>query len=395
MVLPPFVSAAILEPYDYKTDVVAGDNGEYIVTVDLPKDDIYWVWGNTPADFVVEHTETGASSTFNTTEDYLDNWFLYIYTFGFDHALDQSNMFSTKNLTTDATLNIWFQLVMSCNTSQDFDLKTTVRIAYCDSSGTVLSRDVVYTEDTVYEAGYNLQTFLIADNSYTIDSSLGDYFFLYITVDPANLPDESVTSSVACGIYDNMNQIVMPLKSLYVQSQESNQTNKILASVENQLAENGQKLDDLLTGGDAGDDLISGGDKLEDAGEGLGDDIGQIGDFEDQYFGQLEDNLDEVIAGADLSLLVSPLLFIQVYLNKIVAGTPSKYLVVFTLPVLFGIFMYIVGHPIRAPRPDTSGDVVTRETFTTTTVLDGPRAGSTTSSRTVTTSQEIGRIHSG
>lgn len=138
---------------------------------------------------------------------------------------------------------------------------------------------------------------------------------------------------------------------------------------------------------------MDGGDKIQDAGDGLGDNIGEIQDFEDQYMGQLEDNLDDIIAGADISMLVAPLSFVQRYLNKIVAGVPSQYLVVFTLPMLFGIFMYIVGHPVRAPQPDRTGDTVTRETFTTSTVLAGPKAGRSTTVRTVTTSREIGRVH--
>ena len=93
------------------------------------------------------------------------------------------------------------------------------------------------------------------------------------------------------------------------------------------------------------------------------------------------------------NITYDPLMFVQRYLNKIVAGIPSKYLIVFTLPMLFGLFMYIVGHPVRAPRPDTSGDQVTRETFTETTILKGPHAGRVSATRTVTTSQEIGRVH--
>lgn len=153
------------------------------------------------------------------------------------------------------------------------------------------------------------------------------------------------------------------------------------------------KLDELVTGGSAGDKVSSGGNKIEQSSGSLSDNMDQIQDFEDQQFGNLDAGMGTVIAGGDVSYLVAPLGFIHTYTNKIVAAIPSSYLVVFTLPMLFGVFMFIVGHPIRAPQPDTSGDQVTRETFTTTTVLDGKHKGSTTTTRTVTTSQEIGRRH--
>lgn len=201
-----------------------------------------------------------------------------------------------------------------------------------------------------------------------------------------------------------LNQITSQLDSI---ADKQDQTNEKLDGIQDAIGDTNDKLDgiqdsmdqandtleDILTGGDAGQDLIDGGDKIEDAGADLGDDIGQIQDFEDQYFGEFEDNLDDIIGATDITFLYPALSFVQYYLNKIVAGVPSQYMVIFTLPALLGIFMYIVGHPIRAPRPDTSGDTVTRETFTETTVLSGPHAGKTTSTRTVTTSQEIGRVH--
>ena len=217
------------------------------------------------------------------------------------------------------------------------------------------------------------------------------------------VPNEDTTISVSI----NSVTLEFSISSLLRLQQTTGKTNAILSEVEKQLAENGltleevlqqqeqtnDKLDDLISGGSGADDLIAGGDKIENAGSGLGEDIGKIEDFEDQYMGQLEDNLGDVIAGADLTWLYPPLMFVQRYLNKIVAAIPSKYLIVFTLPMLFGLFMYIVGHPVRAPRPDTSGDQVTRETFTETTILKGPNAGRVSATRTVTTSQEIGRVH--
>lgn len=153
------------------------------------------------------------------------------------------------------------------------------------------------------------------------------------------------------------------IDSLYALQQQTGKTNQLLTEVKQQLESNGQKLDDILSGGAAGDDLIAGGDRIENAGSGLVDDIGQIQDFENQYFGELDAGWGEVISGSSISMLVAPLSFIHTYVNKIVAGVPSAYLVVFTLPMLLGIFMYIVGHPIRVRRPDPCGDQESKAAF--------------------------------
>lgn len=166
----------------------------------------------------------------------------------------------------------------------------------------------------------------------------------------------------------------------------------ISSGVTDSIAKIETTVTDIFTGGDAGDDLISGSDDLENAGSGLQEDLDQIQDFEDQYMADFDNNMDEIAAAVDLTTLTAPLNFVWGYTNKAVAAVPSQYLVVFTLPALIGIFLFIIGHPVRAPRPDTSGDQVTRETFTETTILTGKHAGETRSTRTVTTTQEIGRV---
>lgn len=201
-----------------------------------------------------------------------------------------------------------------------------------------------------------------------------EYFYIYVDLDSLNV--------LECKSYE----FVMTDLDLTVAMSSVEYNSKQMDLIE-------EKLDEIISGGEAGEDLIAGGDRLENAGAGLGDDIGAIQDFENVYMGQLEDNLDDIIAGADISMLSASLSFVQIYLDKIVDGVPIQYIVVFTLPFLIGLFMYIVGHPVRAPRPDTSGDTVTRETFTETTILTGKHAGETRSTRTVTTSQEIGRTH--
>ena len=163
--------------------------------------------------------------------------------------------------------------------------------------------------------------------------------------------------------------------------------------ITNAISSAADRIVEAITGGENADDLKEGADQIGDAGSSLGDNIGFIQDFEDQYIGDLDSNMDIIISGGNFSGIVAPLSFVHRYTNMIVAGIPSNYLVIFTLPILLGIFMYIVGHPIKAPRPDTSGDIVTRETFTETTILSGPGAGRTRTTRTITRSSEIGREH--
>lgn len=118
---------------------------------------------------------------------------------------------------------------------------------------------------------------------------------------------------------------------------------------------------DAITGGDNADDLQQGADQIGEAGSSLGSNIGSIHDFEDQYFGQLDSNMGTIISGGNISGIVAPLAFVHRYTNMIVAGIPSNFMVIFTLPILLGIFMFMVNHRIKVPRPDSSGDNVTHE----------------------------------
>lgn len=187
---------------------------------------------------------------------------------------------------------------------------------------------------------------------------------------------ETVSSPVA-SIYVEDTKMVFSISSLLRQQQATGKTNALLKEVESQLVEQGKtlddikqqqqqtndKLDDIINGGSAGEDLIDKNDQLTDIGDDLKENMDQIQDFEDQYFGQFEDNLGDVVDAADISFLYVPLGFVQRYLNKIVAAIPSKYLVVFTLPMLFGLFLYIVGHPVRAPRPERKSDSESRKSM--------------------------------
>ena len=194
--------------------------------------------------------------------------------------------------------------------------------------------------------------------------------------------------------------LTMSISSLYRLQEETGRSNELLEEVKDQLAEQGktmqdvldqqeqtnEKLDDIISGGAAGDDLIDAGDKIEDAGSGMGDSLDGMQDYEDQYTGEIDNYMADILAGADINLLSLPLDFAVRYINKIVEGIPRAYMVVFTLPMVLGILFFFAQHVVRAPRPDPTGDIVTRETFTTTEILEGRGKGRSTTTRTTTTS---------
>lgn len=342
----------VIDYNDYVTDItVDGDND--IVTVTIPSSlSGVFLFG---ADLSL--ITSGQSISYN----YSAGEVLYL---NFQMLSDKK--FDLTNIPNGTVITYYYTISVG-STSSFSTTGVNVFTQYFNTDGEYISQQVT----PVDEVWVNPRT-----SSVTISRATGSSCFSsYIAWD-------RLSSSSAGTLKASLSQVTLTfsISSLYRLQQETGKTNKLL--------------EDLISGGSAGDDLMAGSDRLEDAGAGLGDDIGQIKDFEDQYMGQLEDNLDDIIAsGADLSLLVAPLSFVHTYVNKIVQGVPSKYLLVFTLPMLFGIFLYIVGHPVRAPRPDISGDQVTRETFTETTVLTGPNAGRVSSTRTVSTSQEIGRVH--
>lgn len=371
----PVRALALFDYNDYlKNVVVDGDND--ICIVQYPLNWASWLVYPPMADVV---TAYGSSSVTWTDPGRSDGsrTGIYLFPFGanYERSLDLSNIPSGTTVSCGISID---------NSSVSFNTPTVnVSIEYFNSDGVQIA--TMHSDSSfVYESGIFKVTNIVLDYPSGAASCNIRYNIQGFSTLAANT---RVTMTLV-----NF-EMQFSISSMYRLQQQTGRTNKLLEEVSQKLEEQGQTLDEILSGGSAGDDLIAGNDKLEDAGNGLGDDIGQIQDFENQYFGQLEDSMGDIVGAGDLTFLVAPLSFCQGYLNKIVAGIPSKYMVIFTLPVLFGIFFYVVQHPIKAPRPDTSGDQVTRETFTTTTVLSGKHAGQSTTTRTVTTSQEIGRVH--
>lgn len=380
-------SVGILDYNDFVTDIQVDGNND-LVTITIPSSMAYWILSG--ADGIESSSGKYASYGNGITANHSVTFMpLGRNAFVLDDFPSGAKLTTSVHVTTAGDLS-----------DSDFTVWDSFPAVYYYSDNlSLIDESAVLDTDEVWD--YDNRT-ISKTFSFTLnDSSVASYFSM-----AARWFDLQFDTDAAVYSCDDT-VITFSISSAYAEAQQSNKTNKLLEAVEDKLEEQGktmedvldqqqqtnEKLDDIISGGEAGEDLMAGSDKLEDAGEGLGDDIGQIQDFENQYFGQLEDSMGDIVGAGDLSFLVAPLSFCQGYLNKIVAGIPSKYMVIFTLPVLFGIFFYVVQHPIKAPRPDTSGDQVTRETFTTTTVLSGKHAGQSTTTRTVTTSQEIGRVH--
>lgn len=375
---------------DYVSNVtVDGENN--LITVAIPT---HWIFYRTMQGGT--EREVGYGNHFTTVAN--KNTSHYIYPFGAtinsNGAVNGGRLLDISNLPIGSRVDMVFDISFSGN---DF---TVDDHGYWDF-------DFWYYQ---YQADGSLQS-VFADGSGTsgtLSSSPLSYTWYYTPHDEQDHFDalgwaiqlNTLGGSDGAADYElsvsYSASITMTLSAAYYEYLQGQENSAILNEIEQQLEEQNmtlQQILDELWGGDGADDLIDNSGSMGDVGADLDDGVGQIQDFENQYFGQLEDSLDDITAAGDLSFLSAPLSFVQHYLDLIVDGIPPGYLAIFTLPILFGIFLYIVGHPIKAPRPDTSGDQVTRETFTTTTVLSGRHAGDTSSTRTVTTTQEIGRVH--
>lgn len=397
MGVPVVASATILDPYEYVSNMSI-DGVNDLITVDLPDDFPSW---RRYADGELGSVANGNSFSWSGEMRWLDNMVVYFYPFGY------GNYFLCEGIPSDTNITGKLKLVFTAtNFSQSFDVNEKCYLMTWDENGNKVASHVLSDSDITPtgSGGYTDRFAINAPASYLE----GAYAWsLEIAIDYSNVVDEYDTTTITCTYDTSEFALQMSISSLYRLQQETGKTHALLDAVNKQLEENGQtlndilkqqeangdKLDQVINGGQAGEDLNVKDDQMSEAGDEINDGLGDIKDFEDIYMGQLEDNLPDIIAAADFSLLAVPLTWVQYWLNRIVGSIPSTYLIVFTLPMLFGLVMFILGHPVRAPRPDTSGDIVTRETFTTSTVLSGRHEGRTSTVRTVTQSREIGRVH--
>ena len=280
LVLP--ASAAELDYNDYITNIqVDGDND--IVTVKFPLDPEISLYSNNP--FVLQYQTDTARLEFDVTAGVSYSLGLYAFRDDFlilDNIPDGSLF----------TLTYEFTPVVGSVTKP---VSIMSRNYFYGPNGSYLGEHRIYSD----EFGLQDQTFQFSYNKLS-GASYGKFEFYWdgITF------EESGSKSFTFRDFT----IVMSISSLYRLQQETGKTNEILSAVEKQLAEQGktldevlgaqqetnEKLEDIISGGSGAEDLMASGDKIENAGSGLGTDIGKIEDFEKEFMGQLENNLDDV-----------------------------------------------------------------------------------------------------
>lgn len=190
----------------------------------------------------------------------------------------------------------------------------------------------------------------LGTNISTLITSLGTNINSWITSQTSSL--ETIIGALHQSVINGFKNVIYQLGTIM-----STHANNIIDNISDGV----DAIVDAITGGDNADDLQQGADQIGEAGSSLGSNIGSIHDFEDQYFGQLDSNMGTIVSAGNISGIVAPLAFVQRYTNMIVAGIPSNFMVIFTLPILLGIFMFMVNHRIKVPHPDRSGDNVTHE----------------------------------
>lgn len=140
----------------------------------------------------------------------------------------------------------------------------------------------------------------------------------------------------------------------------SDSTDQITGSIEDSTDEITGSIqdatDEIMSGGEQGEILDQKDDALTDTAGVVNDGLASIESFQGQYMDAAAAELQDLVVSADITLLATDMVFVQKYANKIFYSIPDAYVVVFTLPLLFGIVMYVLGHPVRVSRLGNSGD---------------------------------------
>lgn len=366
-------SGGVLDPLEMGATVSPSDDG-YMLTLDPDPALTYW---ERFLDGELRYTGQGATYTGNSQERLLDNIDFRVYPFG------QYKWMSCDGLTIDTTWYFDFSFKFQRNTtiSQNFNLTLQAFLVICDKDGNSLR---VYPGHA-WTQSYETTDATRINYPWEDDFDLGrdttewtgdNYFYIYYDVQISGIENENVNTNVNFTLYSGVS-MTLPVNSVYGDYIQSGQTNAMIDRIEQELQDQGtsldnifqaqdttndkldgiqdsmddtnNKLDDLISGGQLGGDLSQNSGGMSQAGNDLGDSMDQVQDFEDQYLGQFEDTLDEILEDFDLNSITVPLNFVQGYLNKIIDSVPKAYMVVFTLPMLLGLLLYILGHPVRVP----------------------------------------------
>lgn len=246
MVIPAFATTEYIDYNDYVTNIQAdGDND--LVTCDFSISNAFWEWesNNTWVD------STSPSFTFENTYGGI----LYCFPFG--------RLASTQLSLEDIPNGTYIKIVLSYTGNLSYGiLSQSMTLIYYDASGNALG-----TESFEYYSGGSQ---IVIDG--TINKPDGAVSLSIYSRTGVDSPNSSNNASSITVSLESL-QMRFSISSLYRQQQLAGKTNELLKSVEEKLAENGQKLDDIIDyevtpetpdGGEIVDDIGSAEDELMD-----------------------------------------------------------------------------------------------------------------------------------
>lgn len=252
MIIP--VSAAYLDYNNYIDHIwVDGDND--VITLKFPNSGVWFLRGDTQRYSDVLEIYSAASS-------------LSVVYDPFRYPDNSQDYLLRSDFPNDTTYELWFTAsgVNHINSA-------SIEFYQLDISGNVIEHTtipahvehVAGTQDDIFYRCFYDSTFNFHDSCYS--------FLMYYVFDAetANIDSNGI------GHYKFFNanfEFTFSINSLLRQQMLSNKTNNILGAVENQLADNGQKLDDIINGNVTPEAPDGSGtvDDLDDVESGLRDD---------------------------------------------------------------------------------------------------------------------------
>lgn len=276
-------SAAIIDPYEDGTVSVDG-NMEY-VTIKLNTSGMFWqrFHNGDPS-----YNGKGTAFTYTTDMRYVDNDTVSCWPFGITNYIDSSGIPNGSVLTVDMTVGL-----NTTNQSQNFECIGYLYLDTYDSNGLSLSRTTVWSE--TQNPVVDQSIFFIETEIDTALLSGSDKWCLVFSFDFNGVTDESDTTQITLQCFGDNISAVIPYSSIYQLQEQGKITNKQLEKLNQAIADNGEKLDEIMnaTAPEARPDGSDKVDDLDQTEEDLRNDTNQ----------GLEDALhqmDEVIAGLSL-----------------------------------------------------------------------------------------------
>lgn len=276
-------SAAIIDPYEDGTVSVDG-NMEY-VTIKLNTSGMFWQRFH---DGKPSYNGEGSDFKYTTDMRYVDNDTVSCWPFGITNYIDSSGIPNGSVLTVDMTVG-----VNTTNQSQNFECIGYLYLDTYDSNGLSLSRTTVWSE--TQNPVVDQSIFYIETEIDTAILSGSDKWALVFSFDFNGVTNENDTTQITLQCFGDNISAVIPYSSIYQLQEQGKITNKQLEKLNQAIADNGEKLDEIMnaTVPDARPDGSDKVDDLDQTEEDLRNDTNQ----------GLEDALhqmDEVIAGLSL-----------------------------------------------------------------------------------------------